>query len=154
MQSCLGQKGKSMAPLQNSGGKSPTTSPGWAIKGKTMQIHREVDTEARKCSPSDRDVDLGPANVSPTARSLPSPEQTIGEFNISKLPYNKLKNATSQTRNFDFSRTSNFCGLPLLGVNVSPVILLLQQMKLLTPFQSQIQSQVFKNTSQNTVRKG
>lgn len=48
MQSCLEQKGKSVAPLQNSGGKSPTTSPGWVIKGKTMQSRREVDTEAQQ----------------------------------------------------------------------------------------------------------
>lgn len=48
MQSCLGQKGKSVAPLQNSGGKSPTTSPGWVIKGKTIQSPRKIDTEAQQ----------------------------------------------------------------------------------------------------------
>lgn len=48
MQSFPEQKGKSVAPLQISGGKSQTTSPGWVIKGKTMQSCREVDTVAQQ----------------------------------------------------------------------------------------------------------
>lgn len=49
MQSFLEQKGKPVAPLQNSGGKRQTTSPGWVIKGKTMQSRREVvDTVAQQ----------------------------------------------------------------------------------------------------------
>lgn len=48
----------------------------------------------------------------------------------------------------------NFCFLLFLGSKCNLLLLLLKQTKLLVSFHPQIQSQVFQNTSHNTVKKG
>lgn len=71
-QSFLEQKGKSVAPLQNSGGKRQTTSPGWVIKRENnAELQGSWHSSPTRCSPRDGGPDLGPTEVSPTARPWP-----------------------------------------------------------------------------------
>lgn len=83
---------------------------------------RSCHTSPTRCPPKDRGPDLGPTEVLPTAWPQPghSPvlNRPLENFNISKLPLNKLECVTSQGQDFWFL-LGNFCGLPL-GVKCYP----------------------------------